>query len=336
MPASQLPQAPLRVVDADGMPHFGKFAGAAQSIDWSGLEPPYLRGTWWRRFHHKRWRLVVLATERVFCSVGMVDLGWSNTAFAHVFERGSGALLADFVQDSAPGLASYVGDCPLAGADSHFSHAGKRIDFRHDGASGHFRLQLHCDAFEIDAELDASRAGPALLAIGPIQRGSVHATQKSAGMALQGAIALEGRRYDLSGGVGWSDYSNGFLAHETAWRWACAQSLTIGFNLQAGYFGHAENALWLDGNLYPLGHARFDFKPGQTLDAWHIYTEDGLLDVEFQPEGEWRQNRNILLAASRHVQASGTYIGWVRTAPEAPAHDIDRLVGMAEDHFSRW
>ena len=56
---------------------------------------------------------------------------------------------------------------------------------------------------------------------------------------------------------------------------ACAQSPGLGFNLQQGYFGEHENALWLDGRLIPLGAAQFDFDPRQPLAPWRIRTSDG-------------------------------------------------------------
>lgn len=338
MAISVLPAAPARLVDGEGLPQFGKFAGKVSAVDWSHLSGPYAHGAWWRRVHHKRWRHVALSTDAIFCNVSILDLGWSGAALSQVFERGSGALLASFEQEGLPGVTAQVGDQPFEGAVSHFSSGGRQVVFQHVPHSARFRLSVHDARFELAAELDAGAGtgGPPLLAVAPILHGAVHATQKSGGMALSGQLRLDGRVYELAGGVGWSDYANGFLARETHWQRASAHDMTLGFNLQKGYFGHSENALWLDGKLYALGNARFDYKPEQTLDAWHIYTEDGLLDLEFQPEGEYRHNHNMWLAASRYVQAAGSFIGWVRPYADGPTHDIDRLYGTAEVHFSRW
>jgi hypothetical protein len=149
-------------------------------------------------------------------------------------------------------------------------------------------------------------------------------------------VTAGGSRYSLDGGVASYDYSNGLLGRETAWRWASAHREHIGFNLQAGYFGAAENALWIDGAIVPLGAAQFAFDEHDPMRPWQVRTDDGLLDLVFTPEGMRRENRNLLVAASRYVQPIGTFSGTVRAAAGADARTITRLVGVTEDHASRW
>ncbi|MFC5474982.1 DUF2804 domain-containing protein [Paraherbaspirillum soli] len=334
LPLPPLLPAPGNVLSADGQPRFGRFAGATGEIDWSALAPPYARSGWWRRFHHKRWQYVALSTAELFCGIAIVDVGWTNTAFAYAFDRRQRKVVAAFSQDGVPGLSAQVGDGP--GAASRFRWFGNRIDYRPAADGSEHGLQLRCGRFEIDAVFDATEAAPLLLAVGPIEKGSVHATQKSSGMPLGGQVRVGGQRYDLSGGVASFDYSNGLLARETAWLWASAHDLECGFNLQAGYFGQQENVLWLDGQLHPLGPARFDFDPAAPLAPWHIVTDDGLLDLHFQPAGARHENKNLLIAASRYVQAIGTFSGWVKPRRDAAARPLEQLVGVTEDHFSRW
>lgn len=333
---SGLPVAPADVLGPDGQPCFGRFAGAVDCVDWSGLAAPYARSRVWRHFHHKRWQYVALSTEELFCGIAIVDVGWTNTAFAYAFDRVRCTEVAAYSQDGLPGLTASVGDRPAIGAASHFRFLNNRIDYRRLAGSERYQLSLHCGHFEIDAEFDAAGAAPLMLAVGCIEGGSVHATQKSSGMPLTGQVRVRGKNYDLQGGVASFDYSNGLLARETAWRWASAHDLHLGFNLQAGYFGGQENALWLDGDLFPLGNAQFDFKPNDPLAAWHIRTDDGLLDLQFQPEGMRREDKNLLLAASRYVQPIGSFSGWVKPSRQAPPRLVRRLVGVTEDHYSRW
>ena len=321
-----LPAAPRAVVDASGQPAFGRFAGQAASFDWAALAAPYRRSAWWRHFHHKRWHYVSLACDELFCAVAIVDLGWTSTAFAYAFDRRERKLVAAFSQDGIPGLCAHL--AADAGGESRFRFLSKRI------ALGPQALELRCGAFEIDAQFGA--AGPLLLAVGAVDGGSVHATQKSPGMALRGAVRIGARRISLDGGVASFDYSNGLLARETDWRWACAHNLELGFNLQAGYFGANENVLWLDGKIIPLAAARFDFDARDPLAPWHIGTADGLLDLHFTPEGARREDKNLLVAASRYVQPIGTFSGVVRASPGGPPVAIKQLAGVTEDHRSRW
>ena len=86
---------------------------------------PFARSRLWRRFHHKRWHYVSLCTERIFCAVAIVDLGWTSTAFAYAFDRNDGDMLANFSQDGLPGLSARLAD--HAGGSSRFKTRKSRI-----------------------------------------------------------------------------------------------------------------------------------------------------------------------------------------------------------------
>ncbi len=327
-----LPAAPENILTADGRPKFGRYAGHVEHFDWPELAPPHARGALWRLFHHKRWHYVALATPELFCGVAIVDVGWTNTAFAYAFDRRARRIVAEFSQDGVPGLSARV--AAHAGGASRFRFLSKRIAIECVGQRL-YRLEVAGAGLAIAAEFGPDLM-PLLLAVGPAAGGSVHATQKSTGLPLWGAARAGAARYGLDGGVASFDYSNGLLARETAWRWASAHSLDVGFNLQAGYFGANENALWLDGQLYALGAAHFEFNPAAPLAPWHIHTDDGLLDLQFKPEGARAEDKNLLVAASRYVQPIGTFSGWVRASPDAPKRIVSQLVGVTEDHQSRW
>ncbi|GAB2865138.1 DUF2804 domain-containing protein [Pseudoduganella ginsengisoli] len=327
-----LPSAPAAVVGADGMPLLGRFSGQAAQFDWTRLAGSHARGALWRRFHHKKWHYVALATEDVFCAVAIVDLGWISSCFAYAFDRKDEDMLANFSQEGLPGIAAKVAD--HAGGNSTFKAKGTRIAVNCSG-DGRYSLELVSPYLEIDAQFGPP-AAPLLLATGPIAGGSVHATQKSSGMPLTGEVRLWRGEYSLDGGVASFDYSNGLLARNTAWRWASGHSLELGFNLQAGYFGANENALWLDGQVHPLAAAHFIYDHHDPLSKWHIFTEDDLLELHFTPEGARRQNKNLVIAASKYLQPIGTFTGWVRSSADEPKRVVSNLAGVTEDHTSKW
>lgn len=327
-----LPAAPTAMVGADGMPLLGRFAGQATRFDWARLAGSHARGALWRRFHHKKWHYVALATEDVFCAVAIVDLGWISSCFAYAFDRKDEDMLANFSQEGLPGIAARVAD--HAGGRSTFKAKGTRIAIDSTG-DGRYSLELKSPYLEIDAQFGPPTA-PLLLAAGPVDGGSVHATQKSSGMPLTGEARLWRGEYTLDGGVASFDYSNGLLARHTAWRWASGHSLDLGFNLQAGYFGANENALWLDGQVHPLAAAHFIYDRHDPLSSWHIFTEDDLLELFFTPEGARRQDKNLVVAASRYLQPIGTFSGWVRAGVDQPKRVVSKLAGVTEDHTSKW
>lgn len=319
-------EAPASVV-RDGTPAHGHYAGRIARIDWSGLTS---RRSWlWRKLHHKRWHYVGLGGERLFIGVAIVDLGWTCTAFAYLFDRERRELLADWAQDGLPGLQAGVSDAPLAGAHAWFRGPGARLELAHE-AGDCLRLSVQTRALRIEAQLGLQGMAPPLLAIGPIEGGIAHATQKTTALPVLGRAEAGGQSFDLDGAWAAVDASNGLLARDTAWRWASAHRPDVGFNLQDGYFGRQENLLWLDGRPTPLGAARFEFDAARPLRPWRVSTDDGLLDLVFTPEGLRAADRNLGFAASHYVQPVGSFSGRVLT------RQVSGLPGVTEDHRSLW
>jgi hypothetical protein len=324
--------APGAVV-IDGAPAHGRHAGRIDRIDWSGLRE---RRSWlWRRLHHKRWHYVGLGNERLFIGVAIVDIGWTCTAFAYLFDRRRHTLLADWSQDGLPGLQAHVSDAPLAGARAWFRGPGARLSLCHE-AGDRLRLDVATPVLRLQAELALAAMAPPLLAIGPIAGGLAHATQKTTALPVRGWAEAAGQRFDLDDAWAAVDASNGLLARDTAWRWASAHGPDVGFNLQQGYFGDRENLLWLDSRPIALGNARFEFDAARPLAPWRVSTDDGLLDLVFTPEGARAADKNYGFAASRYVQPIGSFSGSVRAAPGEPPRQLRDLLGVTEDHRSRW
>lgn len=327
--------APPPAVTAAGRLCAGRFAGRIDRIDWTALSEAQARSAWWRRLHHKRWQYVGLGSARWFIGLAIVDLGWCVTAFAYVFDRAQRRVVVDWAQDGLPGWSGEVADAPVCGGHARFRGWRAHLSVTHQLGDA-LAVQVRVPGLHLAVTLGLAQVPPFLLAIGPVAGGVAHATQKSPGLPVQGWMTLKGVRHELSQAVATLDSSNGLLAHETAWRWACAHDRRVGFNLQEGYFGQHENVLWLDGALWPLGAAHFDFQAGQVLAPWRIWTDDGLLDLRFHPEGARQAHRDLGVVASAYVQPVGTFQGWVRAHPQAPRVPVDGLLGVTEDHRSRW
>ena len=324
--AIELKPAPDTVV-IDGRPAQGRYAGRIARLDWSPLHP---RPGWlWRRLHHKRWHYVGLGHDAVFIGVAIVDLGWACSAFAYLFDRERHMLLADWRQDGLPGLQASVSDEPLAGANTWFRSPGARLSLRHE-AGDRLHLAVATPMLRVEAELNLASMAAPLLAIGPVEGGLVHATQKTTALPVRGWAQAKGRRFGLDAAWAAIDASNGLLARATAWRWASAHQPGIGFNLQQGYFGSQENLLWLDGQPIALGAALFDFDAARPLSTWRIRTDEGLLDLVFTPEGARASDKRLGFAASRYVQPVGQFSGTVN------GRVVSHLLGVTEDHSALW
>ncbi|MBR7784402.1 DUF2804 family protein, partial [Undibacterium sp. LFS511W] len=91
---TSLPEAPASVLDEKNAVLFGQYVGAPERIDWTGLAQPFRRHPLWQVLHHKHWNYVALATDEIFCGIAIVDVGWTNTAFAYVFDRRARKIIA--------------------------------------------------------------------------------------------------------------------------------------------------------------------------------------------------------------------------------------------------
>lgn len=328
-----LPKPPRALVQ-NGQAQHGQFAGLIDRLDWSGLQTAKQKSALWRRLHHKRWQYIGIGSDDLFVGVAIVNVGWCQTAFAYVFDRRRRLLLADWSADGLPGLNGGVSDEPVVGSRSWFKSFGSSLSIRHEAKALH--VSVDAGGIHLQAALSLNDAPDFLLAVGPIEQGVSHATQKSPGLMVSGQLVVSGQKHTLDGAIGCLDSSNGLLARDTAWRWACAHGQGVGFNLQDGYFGNNENVLWLDGQLIVLGRAYFEFDAAQPLKPWRVYTADGLLDLIFTPEGARQEDRNLLIAASHYVQPVGTFSGWVKASAQAEPRPVEALLGVTEDHRSRW
>lgn len=329
-----LPLAPEAAV-VGGELRAGRYIGRLPRVDWSGLRSAHVRPGWWRRCHHKRWTYVGIGSPTLFIGMAIVDLGWSTTAFAYVFDRLRQRLVVDWDAVGLPKLSGHVSDGPLLAGDAWFRSFNGRLAIR-PASDDTLHIDWRTKQVNLQAELDLVRTPPSLLAIGTPAGGLAHATHKTSALSVRGWVSIEGQRLSLNEGHASIDSSNGLLARDTAWRWASAHRPGVGFNLQSGYFGDQENALWLDGGIVPLGAARFEFDPSQPLADWRILTDDGLVNLRFKPLGARCGDKRLVIASSRYIQPVGLFDGTVRPSLTAPARPIKDLLGVTEDHHSVW
>lgn len=351
MTHSKLPPAPASVEDAGGAPRFGTYQGALDVVDLSRLGGGYQPNRLDRLRMHKKWLYGFIATREVAALFAVVDLGYSSNAFAMALDYSSGRVLADVGVLGLPRPAVKVNDHPGAGLDVSFRRPDARWKawrtFGDERFHGHVRLGLPLPLIkpklDLSWDLLAAGAAPPLTVIAPVDRGVVNVTQKWAGLLSFGALEADGRRYSLDGGVGGLDYTHGYLARETAWRWAfvCGRlddGTPIGINLVEGFNESRddvnENALWLGNELIPLGRARFTWSPNAILDPWSVRTEDGAIDLRFNPWAAHQELRDLKVVRSSFKQPVGLWEGEVKVG--ARTYLLKDAPGVAEDQSVLW
>ncbi|MFC3532139.1 DUF2804 domain-containing protein [Vogesella facilis] len=330
MEPSLLPAAPPRLVHERGIPAFGMYRGIVPELSWQALPLPLGRRLT-RRLHHKRWQYAAFAHADFFIGVAVVDVGWAGSAFAYLFDRRRGRLLAAFDATGLPLLSTRLED--RAFGDATFRRGSECIAFRH--ADSRLELTINTRELKLAAHIALPAADSVLAAIAPANW-QAHATHKSGALSCSGFAEAGGERFVLDACHASLDASNGLLARDTDWRWASAHAGPLGFNLQAGYMGDAENAIWLDGVPWRVGAVQFEFDAANPLAPWHIHSDDGAVELLFTPEGARSGDKNLLLAASRYIQPVGRFDGRLIHPHSGVAYPVQALAGVTEDHHSRW
>jgi Protein of unknown function (DUF2804) len=347
----KLPAAPPSLEDAGGAPRFGSYQGGLDVVDLSRLRGGYQPNRLQRAMMRKKWLYGFIATREVAVVFSVADLGYTSNAFALALDLANGRVLTDVGVLGLPHPMVSVNGHPGAGLEVDFRRPDARLSawrtFGDERFHGHVRLGLPVPlvkpTLELTWDLLAAGAAPPLTVIAPVDGGVVNVTQKWAGLLAFGALEADGRRYRLDGGVGGLDYTQGYLARRTAWRWAfvCGRlddGTPVGINLVEG-FNEArddvnENALWLGDELIPLGRARFIWSPSDVRLPWSVKTTDGVLDLALQPMAVHQELRDLKVVRSSFKQPVGLWAGEIKVGDRT--YVLKDAPGVAEDQSVVW
>lgn len=140
------------------------------------------------------------------------------------------------------------------------------------------------------------------------------------------------------------DWSAGYMRRDVSWYWAAFAGITagkrkakIGLNLAAlvneSFF--SENAFWIDKERTRVSRCIYDFNPSDPYEPWHIFDEDGKVDLTFAPLGERSEKVNALAVKSSFRQFVGTFAGTLRP-DKGTALSFEGIHGFTELHRSKW
>ncbi len=300
-----------------------------------------------RRYREKRWRFVGLFSPSVMCGIAVVDTGYIGTTFAYVFDM------------TTHRLVEFKGMSPLARGVSISDHASQgHATFLQGNNRVSMEYGTQGDIERVDVDV-TTRQGPLRITaeieenpsktvphqvITPTPKGSFAFTHKLAGLPVSGRIQLGDTQYDLPKGYSFGavDHTAGYHDYHWEWRWACfggtsKEGSRIGLNLvQPDHHPtFTENAIWVDGKRYPVGHATFTYNKRAILSPWRVQTDDGVVDVQFNPRGERSETLNTGLIVSCFHQPIGTFSGNLNI-PDGPSLRLEDVPGVVEDHEARW
>ncbi|SEU37437.1 DUF2804 domain-containing protein [Stigmatella erecta] len=346
-----LASAPASVCTAQGEPCFGTYLGELREVDLGRLQGRWAPTAALKLFKRKRWNYLFAATQEVAALFAVVDLGYGANAFAVAVDLKEKRPLCDVSFLGLPRALASVGDRPGAGLDVSFRTLGGRLAAWRGEDDERYQVEVDIhrartpgfQPFRWRGELVVAGGPPALTVIAPVKNdGLVNVTQKRGGLLALGSLEVGGRQFRLDGGVGGLDYTQGYLARHTAWRWAfgagrLADGTPVGFNFVEGFNEDPqsnENAFWVGDRLYPLARARFTYERKDLLEPWRVTTEDGAVDLHFKPIHVHREDKSLRLLVSRFAQPVGLFEGTVRAGGQT--YTLSSVPGVTEDQDMLW
>jgi hypothetical protein len=316
----------------------GSYRGGIPRVD----PGPLAKGAVFRVAHEKRWVYAAVAVEDLLVGMAVVRLGYAANAFAFAYDRAASAMVADFTA-TTPAFAAHVGDTGRDGCMARFRWVGANLSCERGEGERDYRLEVAAGDLRISARLSTEGIPPGIGAVAALEgppEDLFNATEKLVLLPAVGEVIARGKHYSLDGGLGGLDFTFGFLARRTQWRWAFAlgrarSAQRVALNLVQGFVGPAECAVWVDGEVFPVSGGVITYDEQNPLAPWQVRTADGEIDLRFEPGALHAEEHDYRVVASRFIQPAGSFSGTVRLPGRAPL-ELDRVLGVVEDQAVTW
>ncbi|MFC3678945.1 DUF2804 domain-containing protein [Bacterioplanoides pacificum] len=338
--------AKQQLINANGQPTYGVFAEGVEQINFMDfdLRSPMDRklSGLAKRFKFNQFQFIGLISPELIVGIAIVDLKVASNAFVYLYQPGSQKFEEfSFIQPLAMNTA--IDPSPNDG-EAYFRKGKNRLSIKATSRPGVRKVQVSLAAgVEIDATIDESTSyNPLSVCSRAGYQGWVF-TQKSNALVCNGSVRWGNQQFDLESinALASVDWSCGYMRRETFWNWgslSCqlADGRRLGFNLAAGVneTGTSENALWLDGKMIKIDMVDFQFDRYQPQHAWAMRSNDGIIQLHFEPKGQRKEKMNAVIAASNFTQHFGQYYGEIHLPDEVIT--LDGEWGFSEDHYAKW
>lgn len=344
MKAKKKPEtAREQLIGSDGLPAFGIFSEPVNEVnfkDYKFLSPfgkPKNRIS--KYLGYNQFEYVGGVSDKIIFGVAIADLKFLTNAFFYIYLPPTGKFFHKSFK--APfSIGSKFSNFPETGVVS-FSQGKNKIEMA--PLNGRRKLHLELSSGEIvDAEFLEEGIEPLRICTQAGVNGWVY-VRKTAGSLVTGKIESDLGNFDLEklGVYGHNDYSVGFMRRETFWNWTCftgkVDKNVIGVNLSCGVneTSFSENSLWVNGERFQMPLVSFQYDKRDLKKDWKITSRDGVIDLVFKPEGNYKENINAFIVASNFNQLYGKYFGKIQISP-TKSLKINGMYGYAEDHYAKW
>lgn len=344
-------KTPARMVEDGRVAEFGAFEEPFRELNLEKTDifprgGSRLRGL--GRLRLKEWQHYGVIHPRHYFGMVIFDAKFLSVSFVYHFDREGGGMQEHSRQ--APGGRARLAETMWRGECS-FSARGYSLSFENRLEDGYHRVRVSAAQTaklpSIDGEFrmleDISRYQP-LVVVSPFSPNRPLYTHKAA-CPVEGRMNVGGEEIELdpSRDVCLLDEQKAFYPYRSFWRWLCFGGFEPGGRLIAANLCHniiaddeeySENCYWVDGRIHLTGAARFGYSEADMLGPWFVNTTDGLIDVDFRPQGERAERIKVGPILSDFHQPFGLFRG--RLGEGEGEVRVEDLFGLCEQHVTRY
>ena len=345
------PAPPAKLINADGEVALGHFSQPVNALNGKDFDYRTVMGkpasALRKHFAYKQFQYFGGIADDLIFGCAFADIRFVGACFAYIFRPSDQKMLTwQFKTPLAKGL--HMAD-QTDNAQSHFrsgkNTATQSYTLNEDGTRKKNLKINFGQALSIDAWMEEPSNYETQSVCTPCAvNGWVYA-QKTAALPVQGRIKSALGDFDLSAidCFGHHDFSSGYMRRDTFWNWACfslppsGKRPALGLNVSWGVneSGYSENCLWIGHRCIALSQVQFDYDRDNMMNAWHVRSESGDIDLRFEAIGKHSEQLNLFVLATNFHQIFGKFSGTIKVDREETIK-VDQIWGFVEHQFSRW
>ena len=201
--------------------------------------------------------------------------------------------------------------------------------------------------FECDIFLESTNQGSMVIATPFKKKGHFYYNQKINLLKAKGSFKFGELNHQMGEkALGVLDWGRGVWTYKNTWYWSSLSANykghNIGFNLGYGFgdtSAASENMFFYDDKAYKLEDVVFNIPLGKNgkedyLSPWTFKSENGDIDLVFNPIIDRHSNTNVLIIQSNQHQVFGYFSGSVKV--DGKIIDFKDCLGFAEKVMNRW
>jgi hypothetical protein len=294
----------------------------------------------------KSWQYMTAATDELFIAFVVGTAGFASNGFVYAAELPSGTVHKKFAITPLM-VGTHLSSSSTAGGH-RFSTRGLSVSI--ENLDGGRRFAAHIEAktesggqLAADLAFRSKATDDHLSLCVPLPGGRWNYTHKFAAFDVSGRATIDGRTIDFAPGrsYGTMDFTKMYALRHAVWKWIALSGRTkhgkvIGLNLvdPTPEAAVSENAVWIDGKREPLADVRLEQEqPTEASGPWRISAEN--LDIEMRAVAHVEQRLDLPLVKHKLRHVVGSFSGRLRTR-SGHIHDLENVVGIAEDYDTWW